>query len=77
MMVVFPKVLVMIHSKMWLESDISFESSVSRLAERLYISYEEKTVVKNDYFYRDRESETSSGLKKKSESEFHHGCLRT
>lgn len=78
MMVVFPKVLVMIHSKMWLESDTSLERSVRRLAERLYIRYEEKKIVRNDYFYRDGESwDKFRSEEEVKEFEFRHVSLRT
>lgn len=48
MMVVFPKVLVMIPSEMWSDSEKFLEESVSRLIERLYIRCEKKRKVNNE-----------------------------
>lgn len=45
--VVFPEVLVMIHSEIWFESDKYLERGVSRYV-RLHIKCEEKRTVKNE-----------------------------
>lgn len=42
MIVAFSKVLVMIHSEMWSDSDKYLERSVSGFSDRLYIRYERK-----------------------------------